>query len=511
MISESEFLCSPVVATAIAYQSSAHSRGDTMARRFVTPPNWPQPPAGWVPPPDWQPPTAWGPPPPNWQFWVDDEEPTIYPDQSATADEPKIPRFGARKHAKKLATEAAGLRQQLDRLGAMDVAELEQRRTQLQQQIAAQERELRDQEERHRAEIARLQRERDIIKAEIVQTQDVAILQEIGIYEAHHPLTDSTAYKSELARIQDAQKSMARKDEGAVEAAKGWTVDGSAAKGRAMTNEYSKLVLRAYNAEADNLVRAMKPYRLQTSIDRLEKVARTIERLGKTMSIRISPAYHRLRILEMELTADYLDKLAEEKEREREERERLREERKAQQELEAERRRLEKERQHYENALAALIAKGDESGAAKLRQQLADIDKAIQDVDYRAANVRAGYVYVISNIGAFGEDMVKIGMTRRLEPMDRVRELGDASVPFRFDVHALFFSEDAVGIEAAMHERFADKRVNKVNMRREFFRATPAEAREALMDLAGNLISYTEVPEAVEFRQSQAATPTLPT
>jgi hypothetical protein len=459
-----------------------------------------------VPPPGWQPPAEWGPPPPNWQFWVDDEQPPVEPSRGVTADESKIPRFGARKHAKQLAAEVAALREQLGRLGAMDVAELERQRAQLQQQIAAQEQELRDREERHRAEISRLQHELNALKAEIIQTQDVAILQEVGIYEARHPLDDSTAYKAELARLQDAMKAMARKDGGAVEAAKGWTVDGSISKGRAMVNEYSKLVLRAYNAEADNLVRAMKPYRLQTSLDRLEKVALTIERLGRTMSIRISPAYHQLRRLELELTADYLDKLAEEKEREREERERLREERRAQQEFEAERRRLEKERQHYENVLAALIAKGDEAGAERLRQQLADIEKALQEVDYRAANVRAGYVYVISNIGAFGENTVKIGMTRRLEPMDRIRELGDASVPFRFDVHALFFSEDALGIEAALHERFADKRVNKVNMRREFFRITPAEARDALMELTGNLISYTEVPEAAEFRQSQAAT-----
>ena len=121
------------------------------------------------------------------------------------------------------------------------------------------------------------------------------------------------------------------------------------------------------------------------------------------------------------------------------------------QEIEREQARLEKERQHYLNALAALEANGDTEGADRMRAQLDDVDKAIEDVDYRAANVRAGYVYVISNVGAFGERMVKVGMTRRLEPMDRIRELSDASVPFNFDVHALFFSEDAVGIEAEMH------------------------------------------------------------
>lgn len=112
-----------------------------------------------------------------------------------------------------------------------------------------------------------------------------------------------------------------------------------------------------------------------------------------------------------------------------------------------------------------------------------------------------GAGYVISNIGAFGERMVKIGMTRRLEPMDRVRELGDASVPFRFDVHALIFSEDAVGLENSLHEEFADRRVNRVNLRREFFYATPAEVREVLERLAGNhLLEYNETPEALEYR-----------
>ncbi|MET8153678.1 GIY-YIG nuclease family protein [Actinoplanes sp. NPDC049668] len=173
-----------------------------------------------------------------------------------------------------------------------------------------------------------------------------------------------------------------------------------------------------------------------------------------------------------------------------------------QQEIDRERARLDKERQHYANALATLQAKGDAEGAAQMRERLTQIDTAIQDVDYRAANVRAGYVYVISNLGAFGERMIKVGMTRRLDPLDRVRELSDASVPFNFDVHALFFSDDAVGIETQMHARFADRRVNLINQRREFFYATPAEAKQHLMELTGSLLQYEEIPEALEYRQS---------
>src|SRR5687768_1597618 len=137
-----------------------------------------------------------------------------------------------------------------------------------------------------------------------------------------------------------------------------------------------------------------------------------------------------------------------------------------------------------------------------MSSQLDDIDRAIEQVDYRAANVRAGYVYVISNLGAFGERMVKVGMTRRLDPMDRIRELSDASVPFNFDVHALFFSSDAVGIEAAMHSRLSDNRINLVNLRREFFRATPLEAKLHLSELAGDLLSFQDIAEALEYRQS---------
>jgi hypothetical protein len=221
------------------------------------------------------------------------------------------------------------------------------------------------------------------------------------------------------------------------------------------------------------------------------------------MEMRINPDYHALRVRELELTADYLMKLQVEKEEAREERERLREERKAEQELAAERARLEKEREHYANALAALQDSDDEAAIADLNQRLGEIDEAIERNDFRTANIRAGYVYVISNPGALGPNMVKIGLTRRLEPMDRVRELGDVSVPFPFDVHAMFFAEDAVTVEADLHRAFAQRRVNHVNLRREFFFATPAEVRTVLLDQVGNLLEFAEQPEATQYLQSK--------
>ncbi len=361
--------------------------------------------------------------------------------------------FGSRDQARELASEVETLRAQVERLGRLDVlsvAELEERREALNREVAEQQAQLERERETAMAalnkQVAEATWQRDELAAQaarlrstIVTTEEYQVLQEVGIHEYRHPLSDVVAYQAELKRLQDAIKTMARGDGGAMLANTDWTVNGSRREGRTMVRDYSKLVLRAYNAEADNLVRGMKPYKLSSAIDRLTKVANTIANLGRTMNIRVSDGYHQLRVKELELTADYLEAQAEQKERDREERERLREERLAQKELERERARLEKERQHHQNALEVLNEKGDEDGAGRLRERLAEIDHAIDDVDYRAANIRAGYVYVISNIGSFGEGILKIGLTRRLDPLDRVHELGGASVPFNFDVHALFF------------------------------------------------------------------------
>lgn len=392
--------------------------------------------------------------------------------------------------------------EQLAELGILPLSELQTRTKNLELQIAEQCARLERDKAEATAQLDALTHQmRDVRKA-IVETDDLSLLQEVGVYRYRHPLTDAVSYQNALTQIDNTIKAMVKKDGGAILATTSWTVNNSVAEGRKMVRDFSKLMLRAFNAEADNLVRGMKPFKLDSALDRLRKTSETIERLGKTMNISVSPAYYQLRVRELELTSDFLEKQAEEKELERAERERMREERKAQQEIERERARLEKERQHYENALKSLVTNGDESGAARLREHLEEVDRALENVDYRAANIRAGYVYVISNIGSFGERMVKIGMTRRLDPMDRIRELSDASVPFNFDVHAVFFSKDAVTIEAEMHARLASVRVNAVNRRREFFRATPSEVRVHLSELAGELLEFTELPEALEYRQS---------
>jgi hypothetical protein len=449
----------------------------------------------------------------------------------------KVGIFGAHKRAESLLAENLSLgqeneqlRQQVTALMGMSAGELAAEADRVREQILVR-------IEKARAELAAAERQtaeaqkvRDAAMAEadtamrnlraaraqVIATDEVAALQEVGIYEYRHPLQDAVAYKSRLADIRDQTKAMVAART-AVMSATSWTVNGSAQKGTAMIREVSKLMLRAYNAEADNCVRTLRPHTLQSAMTRLNKARDTIARLGKTMSIEISGTYHRTRLLELELTADYLVKQEEEKDRIRAERERQREEEAARRDFEREKTRLMKEQTHYTTALARLQDRGDTDGAAAMQARISQIAESIAAVDQRAANVRAGYVYVISNVGSFGEDMIKIGMTRRLDPRDRVRELGDASVPFRFDVHAFIFSDDAVALETDLHHALEHCRVNQVNRRREFFRTTPASVLALLEQVAGShLLEFTEIPEALEWRASKgtpdraAATLTAP-
>jgi Domain of unknown function (DUF4041)/T5orf172 domain len=433
-----------------------------VTRRFNPPPNWPKPPVGWVPPAGWKPDPSWGSPPDGWPLWISEggtgASPTRGPD-AARAVSPPVPETGAAEQPSRTAALLAR------------IAELEEQ----------------------------LQGERGA--ADVIELDDQRVLQEVGIYRYHHPLENAALYKERLTQL-DVQVDGLVKAGKAVLAADLFTFDGSLAKGRKMVADLSKLMLRAYNAEADNCVRSLRSGNIGTATRRLEAAMASIERLGTIMEMRINPEYHALRVAELQLTADHQMKVQEEREKAREERELLREQRRAELELAAEKERLEKERDHYVNALARLRANGDLVAAEELAERLAKIEGAIVANDYRIANIRAGYVYVISNIGAFGPKIVKIGMTRRLVPMERVRELGDASVPFRYDVHAIHFSQDAVALEHELHKVFADRRVNLVNERREFFFVTPAEARAVLMQKTGGLLEYTEAPEAPEYFQS---------
>lgn len=417
---------------------------------------------------------------------------------TATLRQPaKVPFFGARKAAQDAQSENERLQALVDQYGLREVAELDATKGEIVLQITAAQRELAT----VRAAVQSAETERTAVAADIIDLRGAVHLQEYGLYDNEHPAESSVSLSTELESLR-AQIKQAVRDSRATTAIAGFTFNNSKAKGDKFVRDMSKLMLRSYNAEAENCLKSVRAGNLDTAQKRLSTTVDQVEKLGTMIELHITPEYHRLRLRELELASRHLQALEVEKELERERRQELREQKQAEQELAREKERLEKERAHYANVLATLIANGDQEGAERIRAQLADVEEAIQNVDYRTANIKAGYVYVISNIGAFGPDVVKIGMTRRLEPMDRVNELGDASVPFRFDVHALFFADNALSIEAMLHQHFAARRLNRVNLRREYFRATPAEVLEVLTTHRVEVLEYTVEPAAAEYRSS---------
>lgn len=361
----------------------------------------------------------------------------------------------------------------------------------------------RQQEEQHLASVqSELQRVYAELKDLGARLADYREFSNYGLTDFIHPAQSSFQLGAELEHVKSQIKAMISAKT-AVSATANFQFNNSASKGRKFVADMSKMLLRAYNAEAENCILTVKAGDGESARKRLDKAKEQVEKLGKMIDLKLNLEYHQLRLRELKLALDFQNAKKAEKEAEREEKARLREEKQAQKELENQRQELVKQKSHYENVLQKLRDEGRLDEAKELEDKIAAVEEEIASVERREANIRAGYVYVISNIGAFGERMVKIGMTRRLDPMDRVRELGDASVPFAFDVHALFFSEDAVGVENKLHHFFAERRVNKVNLRREFFYATPAEVKEALKSIAGNLLEYTDEPEAEQYRASQ--------
>lgn len=337
----------------------------------------------------------------------------------------------------------------------------------------------------------------------IVETREIKLLQELGIYEFAHPLDDAIQYKGRLDQLRAKIKETAK--ERAVTGAANWAVNGSLPDGARMVREQCRLMLRAYNAEADNCIRVVRSHNLEPTRSRLTRAKDSIQKLGRSMAIRITEEYHELRLAEIQLTADYHLKVSEEREMQRALREELREQEKVERELQKAREKFEKERDQYEAALQIAINSGDVSAIATMQARLDQAELNLRDIENREANARAGYVYVISNLGAFGDQIVKIGMTRRLEPTERIRELSGAGVPFLYDIHVLFFSDDASGLESQLHREFEDRRVNRINLRREFFYATPHEVREAVRRIVGaTTLEFKEEAEASEFRRSMS-------
>ncbi len=346
-------------------------------------------------------------------------------------------------------------------------------------------------------------------KNELIWLDDEILVQEFGLYKPQYEFASSLDYKEKLAEIRSLQKELI-KNKSAVSGSTSWTVNGSASQGRKMVSDTQKLLLRAFNSECDELISKVKYTNFDMSLKRIYKSAETISKLGATMSISIQSAYLDAKAKELCLAFEYQQKKQQEKEEQRVARAEMREAAKLQKEIEAQKKKVEKEQTHYQTAYEKILQQLESSPdnadllvkKTALEDQFNEISKALSDIDYREANQKAGYVYIISNIGAFGPNVYKIGMTRRLDPQDRIDELGDASVPFNFDVHAMIFSDDAPALEAALHKAFEDRKLNMVNTRREFFDVSLDEIKSVIRKNFDKTVEFIDVPDAEQYRIS---------
>ena len=360
-------------------------------------------------------------------------------------------------------------------------------------------------------QLSSINREIDNKRQYIINLDSIAEMQEFGIYEPNFEFLKIDEYKAQLANIRERQKDMIR-NKIAVTGVTTWTVNNSVSQGKKMVSDMQKLLLRAFNGECDELVAKVKYNNLDATIKRIESSCEAISKLGKIMNIAISMQYKALKIDEVKLAFEYAQAKQKEKEDLKAYREQMREEAKLQKEIEEERKKILKEQTHYANAIAKIrMQLSERPDDVELKEKLElltaqynETEKAMQDVDYREANKRAGYVYVISNIGSFGENVYKIGMTRRLDPEDRIDELGDASVPFNFDIHAMIFTDDAPKLEAALHSAFENRKVNLVNHRREFFNVTLDEIKKVVKENYDKTVEFVDVPDAEQYRMSKS-------
>lgn len=359
-------------------------------------------------------------------------------------------------------------------------------------------------------ELEKRKEELQDVKSRLAIMNDDVGLQEFGFFERQYKFSDSVRYKAELDDLRLQQKQLV-KDGRAGVITSPLAFNNSVKKGEAIQKQLIKAAIRGFNGEADALLTKVTPGNLENKKKALQKAFEQLNKIYERNFVKLTNQYLELKAKELQLAVEYDLQKQEEKELLREQRAQEKEDRKLQAEIAAKRKKLEKDRMHFKQMLdnvEALMKSASEEEKEKLKLQLSEyqnklseLDEIEEDIDYREGHASAGYVYVISNIGSFGEDVYKIGVTRRLEPLERIRELSSASVPFQFDVHALVFSEEAFALETELHNQLAEFKVNKVNGRKEYFRVPFDRIKEILSAHKELAIELTEKAEAFEYRQ----------
>jgi cell shape-determining protein MreC len=329
---------------------------------------------------------------------------------------------------------------------------------------------------------------------------------ELGFYKPHFSFDTPEKYKEEIQAVRSQQKELVSKG-GGIYCRTEWTVEGSRAKGKALAKKAVKITARAFNNECDAAIASVSWNNIQRMEQRIQKAFDSINKLNETNQVVIDPGYLNLKLQELQLAFEYVEKKQTVKEEQAELRSQMREEAK----LEQEKEQAMKEEERFTKLLTKAkeqVNKAAGDKLAALNDQIAKLDEELRLAHEKseralsmAQQTKSGHVYVISNIGSFGKDVYKIGMTRRLEPLDRVKELGDASVPFIFDVHAMIYCDDAPGLESTLHRVFDERRLNLVNTRKEFFHVTLDEIKHEALKLSPEA-EFIITAEARDYRES---------
>lgn len=344
-------------------------------------------------------------------------------------------------------------------------------------------------------EIDRLIQERDALAQESF-VRDV--------FPSEIPEGTSDEIKNQLVLLRQKESNMV-KNGAAIKAAPGLTAK--------VLSEQSKQLLRCFGAECDVIIDKVTLKNTDASRDKIVRSFDTLNRIFAIDGVQLDTLFLQCKLDELNCAHAVLVKLEEEKEQRRAIREQMVEEEKVRKEIEREKQKIEKEEAQFSGEIKKLLAYMQKARDEvernlyldkidELQKKLDALQKDKDNVLQREQNTRAGFVYIISNIGSFGEQVFKIGMTRRLEPMDRISELSSASVPFPFDVHALIFSDDAPALETILHQHFDAQRVNRVNLRKEFFRVDLDEIKKVILENHNATVQFVETPDAVEYRET---------
>lgn len=280
-----------------------------------------------------------------------------------------------------------------------------------------------------------------------------------------------------------------------------------------MLNANTKQILRCFNTECDNILLNLSVKTIDSARNKITKSFETLNKLFDIDDVQLNQKLLQYKLDELNLVYTYELKKEQEREQQKAIKEQMIEEEKVRREIERQKAKLEKDQTQCSNEINRLIQYMQKTQDDVEKQLYIDKIKELNDklkqleadkatVLEREANARAGYVYIISNLGSFGQDVYKIGMTRRLEPMDRIKELGSASVPFEFDVHAMIFSDDAPALETALHQAFEKQSVNRVNLRKEFFKVSLDEIEKVVKENFNNTVKFTRIPVAKEYNET---------